>query len=113
MEWAERIVHYAVGGVVGIPLAGFLAFRQGWITKSPSVSQGLEHGVTALFMCAIALLLWGLLPSKRVHDKHAIEKALPDYARYFELPEQEIQAGRQQKVTTLHHDENGKIIRVE
>ncbi len=76
-------------------------------------SQGLEHGITALFMCAVALLLWGLLPSKCVHKKHAIEKALPDYARYFELPEQEIQAGRQQKVTTLHHDENGKIIRVE
>ncbi|ENW78610.1 poly-beta-1,6-N-acetyl-D-glucosamine biosynthesis protein PgaD [Acinetobacter sp. ANC 3929] len=76
-------------------------------------SDGIEHGVTALFMCAVALLLWGLLPAKRVHKKHAVEKTLPDYARYFELPEQEIQVGRQQKVSIVHHDENGKIIRVE
>ncbi|ENW03220.1 poly-beta-1,6-N-acetyl-D-glucosamine biosynthesis protein PgaD [Acinetobacter beijerinckii] len=76
-------------------------------------SDGIERGVVALFMCAIALLLWGLLPAKRVHKKHAIEKTLPEYARYFELSEQEIQIGRQQKVSIVHHDENGKIIRVE
>ncbi|ENW04395.1 poly-beta-1,6-N-acetyl-D-glucosamine biosynthesis protein PgaD [Acinetobacter beijerinckii] len=76
-------------------------------------SDGIERGVVALFMCAIALLLWGLLPAKRVHKKHAIEKTLPEYARYFELSEQEIQTGRQQKVSIVHHDENGKIIRVE
>ena len=76
-------------------------------------SDGIERGVVALFICAIALLLWGLLPAKRVHKKHAIEKTLPEYARYFELSEQEIQTGRQQKVSIVHHDENGKIIRVE
>ncbi|MDF2418783.1 poly-beta-1,6-N-acetyl-D-glucosamine biosynthesis protein PgaD [Acinetobacter beijerinckii] len=76
-------------------------------------SDGIERGVVALFMCAIALLLWGLLPAKRLHKKHAIEKTLPEYARYFELSEQEIQTGRQQKVSIVHHDENGKIIRVE
>ncbi|UTO20392.1 poly-beta-1,6-N-acetyl-D-glucosamine biosynthesis protein PgaD [Acinetobacter sp. Z1] len=76
-------------------------------------SDGIERGVVALFMCAIALLLWGLLPAKRVHKKHAIEKTLPEYARYFELSEQEIQTGRQQKLSIVHHDENGKIIRVE
>lgn len=76
-------------------------------------SDGIERGVVALFMCAIALLLWGLLPAKRVHKKHAIEKTLPEYASYFELSEQEIQTGRQQKVSIVHHDENGKIIRVE
>ncbi|MGR0304901.1 poly-beta-1,6-N-acetyl-D-glucosamine biosynthesis protein PgaD [Acinetobacter beijerinckii] len=76
-------------------------------------SDGIERGVVALFMCAIALLLWGLLPAKRVHKKHAIEKTLPEYARYFELSEQEIQTSRQQKVSIVHHDENGKIIRVE
>lgn len=76
-------------------------------------SDGIERGVVALFMCAIALLLWGLLPAKRVHKKHAIEKTLPEYAHYFELSEQEIQTGRQQKVSIVHHDENGKIIRVE
>ncbi|MCH7297249.1 poly-beta-1,6-N-acetyl-D-glucosamine biosynthesis protein PgaD [Acinetobacter higginsii] len=75
--------------------------------------DGIEHGVTALFMCAVALLLWSLLPAKRVHKKHAVEKTLPDYARYFELAEQEIQIGRQQKVSIVHHDENGKIVRVE
>ena len=42
-----------------------------------------------------------------------MEKQLSDYARYFELPEQEIHTGRLQKITTIHHDENGKIIRVD
>ena len=78
-----------------------------------ALSHGIESGVVALFTCAIALLLWGLLPAKRVHQKHVVERVLPDYARYFELPEQEIQSGRQQKITTVHHDENGKIIAVE
>ena len=75
--------------------------------------DGIEQGVTALVLCAVALLLWGFLPAKRVHKTHVVEKSLPDYARYFELSEQEIQLGRQNKVTTVHHDENGKIIRVE
>jgi poly-beta-1,6-N-acetyl-D-glucosamine biosynthesis protein PgaD len=37
-------------------------------------SQGLEHGVTALFMCAIALLLWGLLPSKEFMKSMQLKK---------------------------------------
>ena len=78
-----------------------------------ALSHGIEHGVMALVSCAIALLLWGFLPSKRVHKKHVMEKQLSEYARYFELPEQEIHTGRLQKITTIHHDENGKIIRVQ
>ncbi|GAB02009.1 MULTISPECIES: poly-beta-1,6-N-acetyl-D-glucosamine biosynthesis protein PgaD [Acinetobacter] len=76
-------------------------------------SNGVEHGATALFACAVALLLWGFLPAKRVHKTHVVQKGLVDYARYFEMPEQQIQSGRQQKVTVIHHDANGKIIGIE
>ena len=41
-----------------------------------ALSHGIEHGVMALVSCAIALLLWGFLPSKRVHKKHVMEKQL-------------------------------------
>ena len=46
-------------------------------------------------------------------ERQTVEKRITDYARYFELSEQEIFSGRQQKITIVHHDENGKIIRVE
>jgi poly-beta-1,6-N-acetyl-D-glucosamine biosynthesis protein PgaD len=36
---------------------------------------------------------------------------LIDYARYFDLPEHEIEQGRSQKITVVHHDELGKIVR--
>ena len=43
MDWVERIVHYAVGGVVGILLAGLLAFGTGWMTMSRSVDARIEQ----------------------------------------------------------------------
>ncbi|MFW1676067.1 poly-beta-1,6-N-acetyl-D-glucosamine biosynthesis protein PgaD, partial [Acinetobacter baumannii] len=36
-----------------------------------------------------------------------------DFARYFYLPVQEIEQGSIQKITVVHHNEFGKIIRVE
>ncbi|APU49398.1 poly-beta-1,6-N-acetyl-D-glucosamine biosynthesis protein PgaD [Acinetobacter junii] len=76
-------------------------------------SNGIEHGVIALIFCAVILMLWGLLPSKSVSERQTVEKRITDFARYFELSEQEISFGRQQRITIVHHDENGKIIRVE
>jgi poly-beta-1,6-N-acetyl-D-glucosamine biosynthesis protein PgaD len=36
-----------------------------------------------------------------------------DYARHFELPEGELLAGRDAAVCVVHHDERGRIVRVE
>ncbi|WP_336169496.1 poly-beta-1,6-N-acetyl-D-glucosamine biosynthesis protein PgaD [Acinetobacter sp. 161(2023)] len=75
---------------------------------------GIEHGITALIACAICLLLWShLLPERRVAGSALDAKQTDDYSRYFDLPEQEIEQGRSQKITVVHHNEFGKIIRVE
>lgn len=75
---------------------------------------GIEHGITALIGCAICLLLWShVLPEHRVGGNALKAKQTDDYARYFDLSEHEIEQGRSQKITVVHHDELGKIIRVE
>ena len=75
---------------------------------------GVEHGVTALLACAVGLLLWSyVLPERRVSGADLQTKKTEDYARYFELPEQEIEQGRHQKITVVHHDEHGKIIAIQ
>ncbi|MFI7861973.1 poly-beta-1,6-N-acetyl-D-glucosamine biosynthesis protein PgaD, partial [Acinetobacter baumannii] len=75
---------------------------------------GIEHGITALIACAVGLLLWShVLPERRVEGSELNMKQTDDYARYFDLPVQEIEQGRSQKITVVHHNEFGKIIRVE
>lgn len=73
---------------------------------------GVEHGVLALFAAATALLLWAnYMPGRSVQDLP--RKQLTDYAKHFELPVQEIEQGREQKISVVHHDEYGKIIRID
>jgi poly-beta-1,6-N-acetyl-D-glucosamine biosynthesis protein PgaD len=73
---------------------------------------GLQMDMITLLTCAAILCLWcKLIPAHSV--KHAKVKSTNDYARHFDLPEQEIVQGRQQKVTVVHHNEQGQIIRVE
>lgn len=72
---------------------------------------GLEQYITALLACGAALLLWNTLPSHQVRDTNARE--LNDYATHFKLDSQQIVAGREQRICTIHHDENGKIIGIE
>ncbi|ENV55496.1 MULTISPECIES: poly-beta-1,6-N-acetyl-D-glucosamine biosynthesis protein PgaD [Acinetobacter] len=77
-----------------------------------AMSLGLEHGITALIICSVSLLLWSnYIPAKSV--KKIKQKDLNDYAGYFELNQQQIQLGRTQKVAIVHHDENGRITHIE
>lgn len=63
---------------------------------------GIEHGITALIACAIGLLLWShVLPERRVGGNALNMKQTDDYARYFDLPEQEIEQGRSQKLRSF------------
>lgn len=38
---------------------------------------------------------------------------LSDYARHFQLPEQEVMDGRASSICVVHHDEHGRIIRID
>lgn len=72
----------------------------------------LQHGLIALMVCAFSLLLWSrFIPAKT--PQQAKSKSLSDYAAHFSLNEQQIDAGRQRKVSTVYHDENGKIISIQ
>lgn len=73
---------------------------------------GVEHGVSALLACVVALLLWSnFVPSKVVKKTPA--KIMKDYVDHFDLPVQDIEQGRQQKISVVYHDDHGKIIRIE
>ncbi|MCF8998880.1 poly-beta-1,6-N-acetyl-D-glucosamine biosynthesis protein PgaD [Acinetobacter nectaris] len=73
---------------------------------------GLQVDMFSLLLCAGGLCLWcKLIPAHTV--KQVAAKTTQDYARHFALPEQEVTQSRQQKVTTVYHNEQGKIIRVE
>lgn len=75
-------------------------------------SLGIEHGVSALLACAVALWLWSnFVPSKTVQTSSA--KNISDYGQHFGLAVEAIEQGRQQKVSVVHHDEHGKIIHIE
>ncbi|QOW45280.1 MULTISPECIES: poly-beta-1,6-N-acetyl-D-glucosamine biosynthesis protein PgaD [Acinetobacter] len=72
----------------------------------------LQHGLIALMVCALSLLLWNrFIPAKT--PQQAKQKSLSDYAEHFALKGQDIEVGRQQKVTTVHHDVNGNIISIQ
>lgn len=71
----------------------------------------LEGSVMALVGTSSTLLLWNMLPANRAHVRGT--HTLRDYAAHFELPEQQIIAGRETSVCVVHHDDNGRITRIE
>jgi poly-beta-1,6-N-acetyl-D-glucosamine biosynthesis protein PgaD len=71
----------------------------------------LQGSVVALAGTSGTLLLWNLLPARKACAPEV--HSLGDYARHFELPEQELQAGRETSVCVVHHDDDGRIIRIE
>jgi poly-beta-1,6-N-acetyl-D-glucosamine biosynthesis protein PgaD len=101
------------------PLIGVVALLagSGFATKHGLVHVALggpvSMGHTALALCSTSgsLLLWNMMVERRTRDLPA--QALPNYAAYFDLPVQQIQAGRDSKVSVVHHDETGRIVRVE
>lgn len=72
----------------------------------------LENGFVAILACAMMLWLWSnFIPAKSV--KYVQAKGIKDYADNFELSAEQIHRSRQQKVVTVHHDECGRIIRMD
>lgn len=71
----------------------------------------LEGSVVMLAGTSGTLLLWNLLPSRKAptRDVHVLR----DYARHFQLPEQEVLNGRASSICVVHHDEHGRIIRID
>jgi poly-beta-1,6-N-acetyl-D-glucosamine biosynthesis protein PgaD len=72
---------------------------------------GLEGYVVALFGTSGTLLVWNRLPASKVRAPEV--QSLRDYARHFEVPEHELQASRCASICVVHHDESGRIVRLE
>lgn len=51
------------------------------------------------------------MPAKKVTKTQP--KTLTDYVAHFSLPVQEVEQGRQSKVSMVHHNEQGRIIRID
>lgn len=102
------------------PLLSFVAWLGGvgasvQPTLTKFIASGtpvtLEGSVVALVGTSGTLLLWNLLPASR--SESARTHTLRDYAAHFELPEQQILSGRAASVCVVHHDEHGRITRID
>jgi len=72
----------------------------------------IRHSLVALLGTCALLLLWTLLPKRQVTKAHAVA-TLADYAQRFNLRGDDITAGRNSRVTVVHHDDDGAIVRIE
>ncbi|NUS37503.1 MAG: poly-beta-1,6-N-acetyl-D-glucosamine biosynthesis protein PgaD [Lysobacter sp.] len=82
-----------------------LAAREVLETVTPI---SITRSLIALIGTAVLLLLWSMLPKRKVTHAHATLTTL-DYARHFAIREPEIDSGRASRVCVVAHDEAGAI----
>lgn len=83
-----------------------------WKLLAASPLVALEQSVLTLAGACGTLLLWSLLPARKVPTPHVVQ-SLTDYAAHFGLPEQQIQAGQATAICVVRHDAQGRIIGIE
>lgn len=71
----------------------------------------VANSVVALLGTSALLMLWSLLPKRRVTHAHA-GVAIEDHAQFFGLDPQEIQAGRDSRICVVTHDEKGAFVQI-
>lgn len=91
-------------------LAGMGAGMQPTLLKL-MLPASVEGGVVALVGTSGTLLLWNLLPARRAAAQPGPDLAA--YAQHFQLPVQAIEAGRESRICVVHHDAQGRILRIE
>ncbi len=67
--------------------------------------------VVALFGTSGVLLLWNRLAVRKQQPAITVDPA--EYARHFGIAEQDVQRTRESQICTVHHDDNGRIVRIE
>ncbi len=68
----------------------------------------IEHSLLALVGTSALLLLWSLLPKRRVTQAHAT-LSTADYASHFAIAEQDIREGCAARICVVSHDDGGAI----
>ena len=104
--WMPLLKAYSSLADLGVrltpPLANVLAL---------GAERDLRQSVVALIGASGTLIVWNRLPGPRVCAAPAL--SVRDYARHFQLSEHELRAGREAAVCVVHHDEHGRIVRLE
>ena len=91
--------------VIRLHLTFGLAAREVLDTVTPI---SITHSLLALIGTSALLLLWSLLPKRRVTHAHPI-LSTADYARHFRIAEGEITAGQGSRICVVSHDDDGTI----
>lgn len=71
----------------------------------------LEQYISVLLSATVALLLWTTLPSQQIRNPRV--RQLDDYAQHFQVSAEQIAKHRQQKICTVHYDEQGNITKID
>jgi poly-beta-1,6-N-acetyl-D-glucosamine biosynthesis protein PgaD len=106
--WLCRPAVFALTRLLGLAL-GLKHPATRLLTSDAPVS--VEGTVLALAGTAGLLLLWNRLSAQPALRPQTT--VLPDYAGHFGIDTQTIVAGRHSAVCTVHHDEQGRITRIE
>jgi poly-beta-1,6-N-acetyl-D-glucosamine biosynthesis protein PgaD len=69
----------------------------------------IKYSLVALIGTCALLMLWTLLPKRQVTHAHSIT-TLDDYASAFNLPAGTIADSRNNRITTVHYDDEGAIV---
>ena len=101
------------------PITGVIAWLHSWTMLAPPASTKFMmtgvisiEGLMAVAGAAGTLMLWSLLPKRGVARKPVVN-TVEDAAAYFQLPVDSIEQGRQADICRVHHDERGRIVRIE
>jgi len=101
------------------PIAGLIAWLHNWTmlvrpgsTKLMLTGVISVEGLMAVFGAAGTLMLWSLLPKRGIARQPRVN-TVSDTAAYFALPVEHIEQGQQASICRVHHDECGRIVRIE
>jgi poly-beta-1,6-N-acetyl-D-glucosamine biosynthesis protein PgaD len=73
-------------------------------------ADAIERTVVALMGTSGALLVWNRLFARQ--RRRPVALTVRDYARHFDLPEQELDAGRHASICVVEHDDSGRIVQL-
>lgn len=94
-----------------VPYLDTLARRTLRMAVASAPGASVEHYAAALVGASGTLLVWSRMPAFR-----ECAPACPDvgeYAAHFGLTEDELLGGRDSSICVVHHDEHGRVVRIE
>ena len=94
-----------------VPYLDTLARRTLRMAVASAAGVGVEHYAAAVVGASGTLLVWSHLPSFKSCEP--AEPTAIDYAEHFGLSVTELQVGRESAICVVHHDESGRIVRVD